>query len=34
MLIWAKNSLCEVKFKLLKHETGEVSNEFGGDLIK
>jgi hypothetical protein len=34
MLIWAKNSLCKVKFKVLGHETGEVSNEFGGGLIK
>jgi hypothetical protein len=34
MLIWAKNSLCEVKFKILGHETGEVSNESGGDLIE
>jgi hypothetical protein len=34
VLIWAKNSLCEVKFKLLGHETEEVSKEFGDDLIK
>jgi len=34
MLIWAKNSLCEVKFQLLGHETGEVSNKFGGDLVR
>jgi hypothetical protein len=34
VLIWAKNSLCEVKFKLLGQETGEVSKEFGDYLIK
>lgn len=34
MLIWAKNSLCEVKFKLFGHETEEVSNMLGGDIIK